>query len=128
MSVGAAVANAGASRDRARAIGLLGVSVLAISGALVTAFRLRPEDALGFGLAAQGPRVLLAVAVGGALAASASLARERGRDLLERELLLLGASAGGALGGALAAAAAGFMSPAFGLVGAVLGALLLRAL
>jgi ABC-type Fe3+-siderophore transport system permease subunit len=83
---------------------------------------LRPAEALGFGFALQGPRLLLAVAVGAALAASAALSRERGREPVGRELLLFGASTFGVLGGALAMRLGAVLASLGSLFGAALGA------
>jgi iron complex transport system permease protein len=118
----------------ASAAALAAVSLLVLVGAAATAFRLSPAEALGFAFAIQGPRLVLAAAVGAALGASAALSRERGRDPIGRELLLFGASGLGVLGGALAlggiapALRGGAMSIHLGAALASLGALLGAAL
>ncbi len=100
------------------------LAVAALLAAAASAFRLRAAEALGFGLTIAGPRLLLTATVGAGLAASALLARRRGRDLLQRELWLFGASAGGGFGGALWTARFG---PAAAVLGSLLGAALLAA-
>jgi iron complex transport system permease protein len=104
------------------AAALAAVSLLALVAAAATAFRLRPAEALGFAFAIQGPRLVLAVAVGAALGASAALSRERGRDPIGRELLLFGAAALGVLGGALAIHLGAALASLGALLGAALGA------
>lgn len=112
----------GTAARSAAAVALAVGSALALAAAAATGFRLRPADALGFAFAIQGPRLLLAATVGAALAASATLARERGRDPIGRELLLFGASAFGVLGGALAMRLGVALSSLGALFGAALGA------
>jgi ABC-type Fe3+-siderophore transport system permease subunit len=105
------------------------LAVLALLGAAASAFRLRAGEALGFGLAISGPRLLLTAMVGAALAASAWLGQRRGADLVQRELLLFGVSAGGAFGGAMWSAQLGTASAVIGaLAGAALLAAVLQAL
>jgi len=106
----------------AAAVALAVGSALALGLAAATGFRLRPTEALGFAFAIQGPRLLLAAAVGAALAVSAALSRERGREPIARELLLFGASAFGVLGGALAMRLGAPLASLASLFGAALGA------
>jgi iron complex transport system permease protein len=116
------------SMHGAAAVALAVGSALALGLAAATGFRLRPAEALGFGFAVQGPRLLLAVAVGAALATSAALSRERGSEPVGRELLLFGASAFGVLGGALALPLGGPLASLASLLGAALGAAVLYGL
>jgi ABC-type Fe3+-siderophore transport system permease subunit len=107
--------------------------VLACLGAIFVAaaasFRLDLASALAVALPARWPRLLLAAAVGAALALASALRRQQGENPLCVDVDLFGASAGAALAGALASIHVGpwALLPA-AVPGALLGVGVLRAI